>query len=401
MKLSRNRLSSPPIRSRTSISTEFDQRACRDAVGSFSVLGYQSFGTVRSVRVVARRFSEIPVALLSIGVPSLLPMPATSLTAWQNDLASLTSSRYHPPPLASVAHPLQVWFGGRSHTMSRWLALFIVALCLAGCRAPRPCLDPFAGYGNQCVPAPQTGSIGYGSGYYQAQAGQLYGPSARAMHPVPTLGNAPSQLRTSQVPQLMPDDNTGAAYQPPRPSNTTVANLASENVQDNQLTWIAPYANGPDRAAAVQYSAPPYYSQPYRQPEYAPPYVQPSYPTQQLDPSIASVPANRPPMLGSQPSVGLIPPMNQVPGTFQYSSPLIPSFARSSAGCCGPNPDTSYSALEPAPQGSVVTYEAPYAATYADGYGVPSYGPPLVSGTRDYGYRTADDGWQARAADRR
>jgi hypothetical protein len=260
--------------------------------------------------------------------------------------------------------------------MSRWFALAILAICFAGCRAPQQTFNPLGGigYGNPCVPPPSTGSVGYGQGYYQAPVGSLYGPTARALQPVPTLGSAPSQLRTSQAPSL----NAGATYQPPVASPViTAANESrvGSNVNDPQLSWIPPYANDASRVAPAQYSSPPNYA--------APQYTSP--------------PASLPPTLQNNASVGIVPPIGQIPGPPRYASPVVPSFARSSAGCCGPNSDLVYNSMyDSAPAGSVVTYEGAYGAPPV------AYGPPIVADTGySNGYQVADDGWKPRSTTRR
>lgn len=260
--------------------------------------------------------------------------------------------------------------------MRRWFALCLIPICLAGCRAPRPTLDSLGAFGNPCVPPPATGTVGYGQGYYQHP---VVGSTARTLQTVPSLGSAPTQLRTSQVPQQetwnsasRPEWNSGAAYAPPRTVSPASYSASTPVLRDPNLEWIPPYASRPTRVIPATVQAPVTISPP------------PSLP-----------PANLPPTLGSAvpaTSYGLIPPSN---AHVQYASPVRPSVVRPSgaAGCCGdPLAPTAYAVGPPiAPMGSTVTYETPYPAPAAV-----MYQAPVVASVPSSGYRVTDDGWQPR-----
>ncbi len=92
--------------------------------------------------------------------------------------------------------------------MKTLLAIALVPLFLTGCTSRRNGGYAFAPLQSmqhvvpsvtpQCVPPPPTGSVGFNSQYNQASA--AIGATGQTLQPVPILGSAPTQPRTSSLP---------------------------------------------------------------------------------------------------------------------------------------------------------------------------------------------------------
>ena len=78
--------------------------------------------------------------------------------------------------------------------MKRYAVLPVLAVLLAGCRAPMPSFNPFAPYGPSRVPPPPTGSYNATSPYYQRPSQPSAAPPAglgqRATIPWKPIGAA-------------------------------------------------------------------------------------------------------------------------------------------------------------------------------------------------------------------
>ena len=114
--------------------------------------------------------------------------------------------------------------------------LFI--LLHVGCRSNPNVLDPFAPYGNQCIPPPATGSLG-GSGYLQPTAPRAVPPvGALAPPPVPRTSSLPDNENWSTSEEPAPLANPTASNSPaPRNRPLPAALRPSRN-----LAWQPPGA---------------------------------------------------------------------------------------------------------------------------------------------------------------
>src|SRR3972149_1614589 len=109
--------------------------------------------------------------------------------------------------------------------MTRYVAIFVAAWMLAGCRAPVPSFDFLAPYGSPTVPAPRTGSIG--------TSGTYYAPMTQGTQPAATAPVIPSASGTTapvfpppSQPQVPPSSYMGASNAPLEDEASNVA-LAS------------------------------------------------------------------------------------------------------------------------------------------------------------------------------
>ena len=256
--------------------------------------------------------------------------------------------------------------------MRRWFALCLISLWLAGCRAPTN-LDSLAAL---VIPAYRhQPPVPWAMDRVITRLRCSCGSTARSLQTVPSLGSAPTQLRTSQAPQQESWDSAT------RPNLNSGARTRHRAASRRCLPSATPGRPGPQSGmdTALREPADTVWHWPRRRPRLR---------------WLRQLNFHRQfPAAPTVSSYGLIPPTN---APTRYASPVRPSAVRVGQGKRvvrpGPWRPTAY-AMAPAaaPMGSTITYEIALHRRRHQLSIVPRW--PAVPSA---GYRVADDGWQPR-----